>query len=121
RNANSGYSATASFTCTNVTPHTAVTAIRTRSAGTKGAGYGVDRAHARHLRTSASRPSDLGHRPLQLPLRLPHAEGGLRPRPPLSRPAGAADVRGDRARRPCVRERRRAEAPHHGRRAAPPS
>jgi cyclic pyranopterin phosphate synthase len=38
---------------------------------------------ARHVRTPGARPADLGHRPLQLPLRLLHAEGGLRPRLPL--------------------------------------
>ena len=47
-----------------------------------------------------SRPADLGHRPLQLPLRLLHAEGGIRPRLPVRRPQGAAHVRGDRTARP---------------------
>ena len=53
----------------------------------------------RHPRPAAARPAHLGHRPLQLPLRLLHAEGGLRPRLPLPRAARAADLRGDRARR----------------------
>ena len=43
-------------------------------------------AGARHPGPAAARPADLGHRPLQLPLRLLHAEGGLRPRLPLPRP-----------------------------------
>ena len=34
----------------------------------------------RYAQSSAARPADLGHRPLQLPLHLLHAEGGLRPR-----------------------------------------
>ena len=41
----------------------------------------------------------LGHRPLQLPLRLLHAEGGLRPRLRVPRPRRAPDLRGDRAAR----------------------
>ena len=49
----------------------------------------------RHVRAPAARPAHLGHRPLQLPLRLLHAEGGLRPR--LRVPAGA---------RSCSRSRR---------------
>ena len=55
--------------------------------------------------TAAARPADLGHRPLQLPLRLLHAEGGLRQRLPLHGPQGAAQLRGDRARRGDVRRR----------------
>ena len=55
-----------------------------------------DVAGARRLRPAAARPPDLGHRPLQLPLHLLHAEGGLRQRLPLSRAAGAARLRGDR-------------------------
>ena len=54
---------------------------------------------ARHARPAAARPAHLGHRPLQLPLRLLHAEGRVRPRLPVPAARGAADVRGDRARR----------------------
>ncbi len=121
RNANSGYSATASLTCTNVTPQTAVTATRARSARTRAikrchavrcgqlpSRYRLRSDSARHLRPAASRPAHLGHRPLQLPLRLLHAEGGLRPRPSVPRPARAADLRGDHPRRAGVRRRGRA-------------
>ena len=38
------------------------------------------------LRPAAARPAHLGHRPLQLPLRLLHAEGGLRARLRVPRP-----------------------------------
>ena len=57
----------------------------------------------------------LGHRPLQLPLRLLHAEGGLRPRLSVPPPRRAPDLRGDRAPRPDVRRPGRREDPHHGR------
>ena len=40
-----------------------------------------DGAAARHARPAARDAAHLDHRPLQLPLRLLHAEGGLRPRP----------------------------------------
>ena len=42
-------------------------------------------------------PPDLGDGPVQLPLRLLHAEGGLRPRLRVPGPHRPADVRGDRA------------------------
>src|SRR5688500_7523514 len=45
---------------------------------------------------AAAGSADLGHRSLQLPLRLLHAEGGLRARLPVPRARRAADVRGDR-------------------------
>ena len=38
----------------------------------------------------APRPAHLGHRPLQLPLRVLHAEGGLRARLPLPRPRASS-------------------------------
>ena len=115
-----GYSATASLTWTNVTPQTAVTATSTIRARTReikrcltpggvghrvaGTGsYGSQVRRARHLRPPAPRPADLGHRPLQLPLRLLHAEGGLRARPSVPRAARAPDVRGDRPRRARLR------------------
>ena len=51
----------------------------------------------RHARPGAARPAHLGHRPLQLPLHLLHAQGGLRRglRVPAARPG--PDLRGDRA------------------------
>ena len=75
---------------------------------------------ARHARPAATRPAHLGHRPVQLPLRLLHAEGGLRARLRVPRPARAAHVRGDRAPGPRVRRARRREDPDHRRRAARP-
>ena len=66
----------------------------------------------------AARPAHLGHRPLQLPLRLLHAEGGLRPRLPVPAARRAADLRGDRAPRARLRRPRRREDPPHRRRAA---
>ncbi len=72
----------------------------------------------RYLRTAAPRPAHLGHRPLQLPLRLLHAEGGLRSRLPFHGSQGAPQLRGDRAGGACVRPPRRGEDPHHRRRAA---
>ena len=52
----------------------------------------------RHARTGDARPAHLGHRPLQLPLHLLHAQGGLRARlrVPAARPG--PDLRGDRPR-----------------------
>ncbi len=69
-------------------------------------------------RRPLSRPAHLGHRPLQLPLRLLHAEGCLRPRLPIPAARGAADVRGDRAHRCDLRPPGRAEDPPDRRRAA---
>ena len=66
----------------------------------------MTRTH-RHSRTAAPRPAHLGHRPLQLPLHLLHAEGGVRPRLRVPAPRAAADVRGDRAAGAAVRGRRR--------------
>ena len=77
-----------------------------------------DGAAARQARPPARDPAHLDHRPLQLPLRLLHAEGGLRPRPRLPRAQGAAELRGDRARRRRLRGARRAHRADHGRRAA---
>src|SRR5687767_13025693 len=51
----------------------------------------------RPLPAPASRPPDLGHRPLQLPLHLLHAEGGLREQLSLPAQSRPAHVRGDRA------------------------
>ena len=45
---------------------------------------------------AAARPAHQRHRPLQLPLRLLHAAGGLRPGPRLPAPSRAADLRRDR-------------------------
>ena len=60
------------------------------------------RAHrraARRAAAAAARPAHLGHRPLQLPLQLLHAEGGVRQRLRLPAAVVAAELRGDRARR----------------------
>ena len=75
----------------------------------------------RYARPGHARPAHLGHRSLQLPLHLLHAEGGLRPglRVPAARPG--PDLRGDRAGRPGVRLARRREAADHRRRAARPA
>ena len=72
----------------------------------------------RHPRAPAARPAHLGHRPLQFPLQLLHAEGGLRPELCVPAALVAADLRGDRSRRPAVRRPRREEDPPHRRRAA---
>ena len=68
-----------------------------------------------HAGPAAARPADLGHGPLQLPLHVLHAQGGLRARlrVPAARPG--PDVRGDRARGPGLRRARRREAAHHRR------
>src|SRR6266508_1113284 len=50
-------------------------------------GYAGSRGDAGHTRPAAARPTHLRHRPLQLPLRLLHAEGGLRARLPVPRAA----------------------------------
>ena len=79
----------------------------------------------RHAGPAAARSADLGHRSLQLPLRLLHAQGGLRARLRVPRARRAADVRGDRAagadlrRRPWGEQdppdrRRAARAPRAG-------
>ena len=65
-----------------------------------------------------ARPAHLGHRPLQLPLRLLHAQGRLRARLPVPAARRPADVRGDHAARARVRGARRREDPPHRRRAA---
>ena len=69
------------------------------------------RPDARRLRAAAGDAAHLGHRPVQLPLRLLHAEGRLRQRPRVPRAPGAVDARGDRAGRRCVRRARRAHSP----------
>ena len=114
----------ASCTWTNVTPQIAVTPTRARRGARRITArilYAavVDDRH-RHVRPARARSADLGHGPLQLPLRLLHAEGGLRPRAPIPAAPRAPHVRGDRARRARVRRPRGAQAPHHRRRAAPP-
>ena len=115
KNATSGYSATASLTCTNVKPHTAVTTTRTARARNgviqhrrdfNGLGYRPCVDVLDTIRPAASRPAHLGHRPLQLPLRLLHAEGGLRARPPVHGPEGASLVRGDQPDRSGLRRSR---------------
>ncbi len=76
-----------------------------------GSGGGCARAHA-------PRSAHIGHRPLQLPLRLLHAEGRVRRRLPVPASRGPAHVRGDRARRPDLRRARRFQDPADRRRAA---
>src|SRR5215211_6854374 len=75
----------------------------------------------RPLPAPASRPPHLGHRPLQLPLHLLHAEGGLREQLSLPTQSRPAHVRGDRAARADLRLTRRGEDPPDGRGTAPPA
>src|SRR5688572_853108 len=92
-----------------------------RSAWPGNAGLGLTRGAARrHARAADPGPPRLGHRPLQLPLRLLHAEGGLRARPCVPPAGRAPDLRRDRAPRAPPRRARRREDPHHGRRATRP-
>ena len=72
------------------------------------------------VRAGAARPPDLGHRPLQLPLPVLHARGGVRPRLRLPPARRGAVVRGDRAPRVDLRRPRRPQAADHRRRAARP-
>ena len=69
----------------------------------------------RHARSGDARPAHLGHRPLQLPLHLLHAQGDLREglRVPAARPG--PELRGDRANGAGVRVARGREAPDHRR------
>ena len=75
----------------------------------------------RHARARDARPAHLGHRSLQLPVHLLHAEGDLREglRVPAARPG--PDLRGDRTDGPDVRLARGREAADHRRRAARPA
>ena len=57
----------------------------------------------RPARTADARPAHLGHRPLQLPVHLLHAQRGVRSRVPLPAARRPADVRGDRPAGPAVR------------------
>ena len=88
-------------------------ARRARRVARSAPGGHADRHARRHARPAAARPAHLGHRPLQLPLRLLHAEGRVRPRLPVPAARRAADVRGDRA-------RSRASSSAHGVREDPP-
>ena len=72
----------------------------------------------RPARPAAARPAHLGHRPLQLPLRLLHAQGGVRRHLPVPAAEVAAELRGDHAAGAAVRRAWRAQAPAHRRRAA---
>src|SRR5919106_4914399 len=67
-----------------------------------------------------ARPAYLGHRPLQLPLHVLHAEGGLREQLPLPPPRRAPHVRGDRAPRAALRRPGCPEGAADRRRTAPP-
>ena len=91
-----------------VAPAQATLRAATDEAGSLGrasAGYPArDDGHGHHGPEPA-RPADLGHGPVQLPLRLLHAERGVRPQLPVHGPQGAADVRGDRADRARLRRR----------------
>ena len=78
----------------------------------------ADGGRTRQTRPARAGSPHLGHRPLQLPLRLLHAQGGLRQAVRVPAPRAAADVRGDRAADAHVRRHGRREAAHHGRRAA---
>ena len=76
---------------------------------------------ARPPRPAAARPPDLGHGPLQLPLHVLHAEGGLRPRLRVPAARRGPELRGDRAAGAGLRRARRREAADHRRRAARPA
>ena len=69
-------------------------------------GYGVRSGAApRHAEPPSGDAPDLDHGPLQLSLRLLHAERGVWPRSRLPRAEGALELRGDRAGRPRLRRR----------------
>ena len=74
----------------------------------------------RHARTTHPRPADLGDGPMQLPLRVLHAAGGVRPRAPVPAPLRDPLLRGDRPSRRHLPRPRRAQAAPDGRRAARP-
>src|SRR3970282_2640241 len=66
-------------------------------------------------------PPSPGHRPLQLPLHLLHAEKSLRPRLPFPRPARAVDLRRDHTPHPALPSPwRRKAPPDRGRAPAAP-
>src|SRR3954470_5016046 len=72
----------------------------------------------RHPRAAAARSAHLRHGPLQLPLSVLHAEGGLRARLRVHGARGVADARGDREGGPGLCGPGRDEAAPDGRRAA---
>ena len=68
----------------------------------------ASRAHERRLdrlRPAAARPAHLGHRSMQLPLQLLHAQGGLRQPPRVPAAVRAAELRRDHAPGRPVRRR----------------
>ena len=73
----------------------------------------ADGRRTRQARPARAGSAHLGHRPLQLPLRLLHAQGDLRQAVRVPAPRAAADVRGDRAADAHVRRHGRREAAHH--------
>ena len=75
--------------------------------------------HARrHAGPAVARPAHLGHRPLQLPLRLLHAEGGVRRDYPFLPRAELLTFEEIARARPHLRRARREEDPPDRRRAA---
>src|SRR5262249_52219294 len=111
--------ATMSSTWTKVTPNTSVTRTRARSGRTERLftirhnrlRLVADGSIGRCVRPSPPRSPDKRHGPVQLPLHLLHAEGGLRPRLPVPRPPGAAQLRGGHPRRARRRLPRRDQPP----------
>ena len=83
-------------------------------------GYPFVRERHRHHGPAAARSAHLRDGSLQLPLRLLHAEGGVRPRLQVHGPQGAPHLRGARAARARIRLLRGGEDQDHGRRAVAP-
>ena len=75
----------------------------------------------RHARPGDARPAHLGHRPLQLPLHLLHAQGGLRADYAFLPRDQVLSFEEIERRRPDLRRARRREAADHRRRAARPA
>ena len=84
------------------------------------AGGSVPVGH-RPPRAAPPRPADLGHRPVQLPLHLLHAEGGLRPGLRVPAPGPGPDASRRSTGWPGRSSRGRGEAPDHRWRAARPA
>ena len=75
----------------------------------------------RHARSGDARSADLGHRSVQLPVHLLHAQGDLRAGLRVPAEGPGPELRGDRADRPDLRGARRRQAPDHRWRAARPA
>ena len=77
--------------------------LRRQHAAGAVSGDARDRPARRQARPAAARPAHLGHRPLQLPLQLLHAEGSVRQAVRVSAAFVAAQFRGDHAQRQALR------------------